>query len=199
MLPVTHTEKFVAKCQQSKFTEKELLSLKTTHQYNIENGITKDKSEVKLQAINEALKAKTFKVPEQPSKNHMTKALDTLNDFKDEEDFESVVATRYLQLKDSAKSRGKEFNLTLLDVRRLMQRKTCFFTKRRFDEGDVNWKRTMDRLDASKGYVKGNVVACSKWANSLKNVLVEESDNAVLKGCQKELRKFMNTLKECKL
>lgn len=199
MLPVTHTDKFVAKCQQSKFTEKELLSLKTTHQYNIEHGITKDKSETKLQAINAALKAKTFKSEDNTSKNRMTITLDKLNEFKDEEDFESVVATRYLQLKDSAKARGKEFNLTLLDVRRLMQRKTCFFTKRRFDEGDVNWKRTMDRLDANKGYVKGNVVACSKWANSLKNVLVEESDNAVLKGCQKELRKFMNTLKECKL
>jgi hypothetical protein len=34
-------------------------------------------------------------------------------------------------------------------------------------------ERTIDRIDNNKGYVKGNVVSCSRKANQLKNLVFE--------------------------
>lgn len=82
------------------------------------------------------------------------------------------VAKKYMQLKQSAHSRGLDFNLSLKTVRRLLTRKTCHFTKVVLTEKKNSLsKRTVDRLDATKGYVEGNVAACSHAANSFKNTV----------------------------
>lgn len=83
------------------------------------------------------------------------------------------VAEKYIQLLQSAKSRKLPFNLTLSDVRALLNRKTCFYTKEAFGAG--NKKRTVDRLDCNLGYVRGNVVACTEEANSLKEHFFEHT------------------------
>lgn len=103
---------------------------------------------------------------------------------------DSHVAKKYLQLEQSAKIRGKEFNLSLVDVKNLLKRKTCYYTKKRFElEGDMSL--TIDRLDSELGYVKGNVVACTHWANQMKNALFED-DRSELKGKAKDIMKIIN-------
>ena len=89
--------------------------------------------------------------------------------------FEIHVAKKYHQLLMSAASRGLPFNLTLSDIRKLVRRKTCFYTKVPFDNAVEAHRRTIDRIDCNLGYVKGNVVACTDEANQLKEHFFEHN------------------------
>lgn len=82
------------------------------------------------------------------------------------DDFELQVASKYKQLLQSARSRSLPFNLTLSDIRKLLRRKTCFFTQVKFGQNEL--ARSIDRLDCDKGYVKGNVVPCTLLVNQMK-------------------------------
>jgi hypothetical protein len=105
---------------------------------------------------------------------------------------DSDVAKKFLQLQESAKRRDKEFNISLSDVRTLLKKKSCHYTGMSFSDVG-NFKRTIDRVDNTKGYVKGNVVACSHIANQLKEMLVENKDSP-FKGNTKALKKFIDKL-----
>jgi hypothetical protein len=106
------------------------------------------------------------------------------------------VAKKYAQLYDSAKRRGKEFTLTLGEVKQLLKRKKCFYTGIEFVyEHSHPHHRTIDRIDNKKGYIKGNVVACCHAVNQLKEELLE-SNEAFFKDDIKMLFKFIKTLKE---
>lgn len=84
------------------------------------------------------------------------------------------VASKYHQLIASARSRNLDFNLTLFDIKKLLTRKTCFYSKVKLTEDPQSkYRRTIDRIDCTKGYVKGNVVACTSEMNSLKEQLFE--------------------------
>lgn len=95
------------------------------------------------------------------------------------------------QLFQSATKRGLEFNLTVSDVKRLLKRKTCYYTRVKFEynlpqrrKGKHNiaspYIRTIDRIDPTKGYVRGNVVACTWFINQVKNELFDSnSDDSV--------------------
>jgi hypothetical protein len=91
-----------------------------------------------------------------------------------EKPFNIILAEKYINLHKSAMRRGKEFNLDIADVRKLLKTKKCFYTGVTLTEieGD-NYQRTVDRIDNTRGYVKGNVVACSHLANQIKNELFE--------------------------
>lgn len=89
--------------------------------------------------------------------------------------FEVFVVKKYHQLLVSAVTRGLPFNLTLSDVRKLIKRKTCFYTKIPFDNTTEAHRRTIDRLDCNLGYVKGNVVACTHEANQMKEHFFEHT------------------------
>jgi hypothetical protein len=88
------------------------------------------------------------------------------------------VASKFLSLYGNAKTRDKEFGLTLTDVRRLLTKKRCEYTGVELTKATTALPtatdRTIDRLDAEIGYVTGNVFAVSHSANSLKNVLFEK-------------------------
>ena len=86
---------------------------------------------------------------------------------------DEYVARKYLQILNSAKDRGIEFNLSLTSVKNLLKAKKCYYSGYNFDHTDPEKSLTFDRLDYKKGYVKGNVVACYKAVNDLKNVLIE--------------------------
>lgn len=79
-------------------------------------------------------------------------------------DLEVRTAKKFLKLKQSAHSRGKSFNLSLTSVRNLLRAKKCYFTGVPLTPANM----TVDRLDASKGYIIGNVVACDATFNRLK-------------------------------
>lgn len=96
------------------------------------------------------------------------------------------VSRKYLSLIASARRRNKDFDLTLADVRKLLRVKKCQYTGMvmciQQGEDASTWLpqgRTIDRLDPSKGYVKGNVYVVAHVANQIKNVLFEDSDSVV--------------------
>lgn len=80
-----------------------------------------------------------------------------------------IIAEKLVNIHNSAESRNLDFNLTFNEMKKLLTAKKCFFTGEVFD--DVNHIRTMDRVDNEKGYVMGNVVACTKVFNSRKSNL----------------------------
>lgn len=83
------------------------------------------------------------------------------------------VARKYLQLKDNAFNRGIKFSLTLEDVRALLNATQCYYSGVWFDRASAGDKRTVDRVDNSKGYEPGNVVACLDSINRWKNEMFE--------------------------
>ena len=102
--------------------------------------------------------------------------------------FELYVARFYRNKVDRARRDGYEFALSLISVRNLLIAKRCYYTGREMTlpsynrDGNVpgnvpqrSTDVTIDRVDNSLGYVKGNVVACCKAANSFKSRL--ENDN----------------------
>lgn len=84
------------------------------------------------------------------------------------------VAKKLMKIYQSAVDRSLEFNLTFNTVKRLLLYKTCFYTNRVFEE-DGPYSRSFDRVDSSKGYIEGNVVACTIDINGKKsNLSVDE-------------------------
>lgn len=80
------------------------------------------------------------------------------------------VAKKLVNIHSSAQSRNLEFNLTFEYVKKLLEYTTCFYTNVQFTEDGPN-ARSFDRVDNDKGYVVGNVVACTIDINGKKNNL----------------------------
>ena len=94
------------------------------------------------------------------------------------------VARKMVQLSDSARDRGKPFNLTFATVKKILTRKTCYYTGEILtNESNSPNQRTVDRIDASKGYIEGNVVACTKDFNQRKGNLTIEDIAILAKKC----------------
>ena len=91
---------------------------------------------------------------------------------------ELKVAYKYVKLKQSAKDRGLDFEITLSDLKRVLKAKRCYYTGKSIStwyKSDNDSKLTIDRIDNDKGYVTGNIVACSKKFNQRKgNLTIEE-------------------------
>ncbi len=83
------------------------------------------------------------------------------------------VAKKLVNIHSSAQSRNLEFNLTFEYVKKLLEYTTCFYTNVQFTE-DGPHARSFDRVDNDKGYVVGNVVACTVDINGKKNNLTIE-------------------------
>lgn len=80
------------------------------------------------------------------------------------------VAKKLVNIHSSAQSRNLEFNLTFDYVKKLLEYTTCYYTNIPFTEDGPN-ARSFDRVDNDKGYVVGNVVACTVDINGKKNNL----------------------------
>jgi len=90
------------------------------------------------------------------------------DDIKDLE-----VAKKMLKINQSASDRGLAFDLSFKTVKRLMSYKKCYYTNKEFKE-DGPFARSFDRVDSSKGYIEGNVVACTVDINGKKSNLSNE-------------------------
>ena len=97
--------------------------------------------------------------------------------------FDAWVAKFYINKVKKCAEKGCSFELSLLAVHNLLRAKRCYFTgieltRPPLDElgyAPKGYERkntdvTLDRIDNSKGYIQGNVKACSLYANSLKAV-----------------------------
>ena len=83
------------------------------------------------------------------------------------------VAKKLIKIWQSAMDRKLEFNLTFETVKRLMSYNKCYYTGREFED-DGPYSRSFDRVDSSKGYIEGNVVACTVDINSKKSNLTPD-------------------------
>jgi hypothetical protein len=97
---------------------------------------------------------------------------DTPVEAKEEVLTDYTVSKKLIQLKQSADSRGIEFDLSFVAVKKLMNAKVCFYTRKKFGE-DLD-ARSIDRVDSSIGYVDGNVVACTVDINRKKANLTHD-------------------------
>jgi hypothetical protein len=87
------------------------------------------------------------------------------------------VAKKMLKIHQSASDRSLEFDLSFESVKKLLTYQTCYYTNRKFEE-EGNYARSFDRVDSSKGYVEGNVVACTVDINGKKaNLSFEEIES----------------------
>lgn len=80
------------------------------------------------------------------------------------------VAKKLIKIHQSAMDRKLDFNLSFETVRRLMGYKTCYYTGKEF-EAEGTYSMSFDRVDSSKGYIEGNVVACTVDINGKKSNL----------------------------
>lgn len=82
------------------------------------------------------------------------------------------LAQKYINKRNNALSRGIKFTMTLQSMRNLMGAKKCYYTGVPLTNPSAGYAkasdRTIDRIDPSKGYEPGNVVACCHAANQLK-------------------------------
>lgn len=94
---------------------------------------------------------------------------------------DQLVVSKFYQLKVSADNRGKDFDLTIDDVRKLLRKKRCAYTGVLLVDSKkpCAHTRTIDRIDPKKGYVPGNVVAVTTHANHIKNMILEDPTSAV--------------------
>lgn len=81
---------------------------------------------------------------------------------------EEQVVNKWISLKNSAASRKLKFDLTVLSVRNLLRAEKCFYTGVSFNSKMRGLGKTIDRIDPNKGYVRGNVVACTDGYNQAK-------------------------------
>lgn len=94
------------------------------------------------------------------------------------------IARKLLSIYDNADRRGIDCTLSFAHLKRLSQRKTCYYTGRKFD--DQHNKRSLERVDNNDGYHDYNTVYVCKQANRLKdNMSLKELDNMV-----KAIKKF---------
>ena len=94
-------------------------------------------------------------------------------------EFDAMVAKKYAEKFANATSRGIEFDLSFTEFKKLLRSNVCAYTGVAFvnQEGQLQLPhtRTIDRIDASKGYVKGNVAAITYVANQWKSFMLEDS------------------------
>ncbi|AHJ87405.1 hypothetical protein phiPsa374_145 [Pseudomonas phage phiPsa374] len=94
-----------------------------------------------------------------------------------ETEFDLYAAKHLVWKAENAKKRGIEFSLTHTGMKNLLGAKRCYYTgipltKSTGKEAELQLSDfTIDRIDGSKGYVKGNVVACCHAANQMKGQL----------------------------
>ena len=71
----------------------------------------------------------------------------------------------------SAERRGLDFNMNYQSMKNMLEAKHCFYTGVLLTDspaGNQPTDRTIERVDNEKGYIIGNVVACSYEANQVK-------------------------------
>lgn len=112
-------------------------------------------------------------IPEKPEVGK-EKEIDLTESETDSPYDDYYIAKKLVQLKQSADSRKIEFSLKFKTIKKLLSAKTCYYTGKVFTKKGPN-SRTIDRVDAIKGYTDDNVVACTLEINTKKtNLSVDE-------------------------
>lgn len=100
----------------------------------------------------------------------------------------NLVRALFLEAKARAKARGLEFSISLEDIPAMGE--TCPLLGHPFpppDERRTPYSPSLDRVDASKGYVKGNVWIVGYRANLIKNDGTAEEHEMIAKAIRERL------------
>lgn len=85
------------------------------------------------------------------------------------------LAQKFISKQQSSEVRGIPFDLSFVSFKNLMRAKKCYYTGIKLTDpkssNQISTDRTIDRVDSTKGYTKGNVVACCYEVNQLKSQL----------------------------
>ena len=117
---------------------------------------------------------------------------------------ELYVAKKYINKLDNARSKNIEFSLSLSEFSKIVGRKKCFYTgvtmrkPTGLNSTDCN-DLTLDRIDSNKGYVSGNVVACTRAANNLKGIWENPLFDLTVENARDTAIKTIATLAKLKL
>lgn len=81
---------------------------------------------------------------------------------------EKCAIFKWQSLKEKCDNKNIPFGLTVAQIKKLQQRKTCYYTGRYFSDNAQD-KQSFDRIEPSKGYTNDNVVACCQNVNYCKS------------------------------
>ena len=98
---------------------------------------------------------------------------------------DDVLVKKYTSLQGRSRAKGMAFNLSLAEIKKLLKQKKCFFTGKPL----CTKTHSIDRVDSSKGYIMGNVVACDKHFNEKKANLTFEEVEMLYKGLIKHTKR----------
>lgn len=108
-------------------------------------------------------------------------------ELKQTSNLDIKVAEKLIRIRKSAEDRGIYFCMTFSEVKRLLSVEKCYITGVKFEEvANSPKQRTFDRLDNTKGYVNGNVIACTKEFNSIKGNITIEQVKLMVKAFKKK-------------
>lgn len=133
-----------------------------------------------MEKNNESGKRRPQKPNKQKKENKPAPVQEQINKPHQNEVNDLEVAKKMLKIYQSASDRNLEFNLTLESVRKLLSYPTCYYTNKKFEDDGPN-SRSFDRVDSAKGYVEGNVVACTIDINGKKSNLSFEEIECIYK------------------
>jgi hypothetical protein len=109
--------------------------------------------------------------------------------------FDLYVAKKFAAKAQNARDRGLEFTISFMSMKNMLKAQKCYYTGLPMTRQIGSVQRasdiTIDRIDASKGYIPGNVVACSYAANQLKS----QVEAAGIAGLKMGARVFTRTIK----
>lgn len=87
-----------------------------------------------------------------------------------------AIARFYLLKSERAAENGIEFNLSFTSFKNLSRACKCHFTGLKLDRDTF----TIDRIDNTKGYIVGNVVACHKVFNQVKSIAENPANDVTI-------------------
>ena len=103
-----------------------------------------------------------------------------------------IIANKYVNKVKACKDSKIEFELSFYEFKRLITSDKCKYTGIKLtwqsSKEQIPTDATIDRVDNSKGYVKGNVVACCKGYNSFKAVLENPTNIITFSMLEKALK-----------
>lgn len=96
----------------------------------------------------------------------------------------------YTKAKERAKLKGLEFNIEISDI---VIPEYCPILEIKLSKGKYKYYQespSLDRIDSTKGYIKGNIAVISVKANTMKN----SANRQLLEIFSKNISKYMNQL-----
>ena len=158
--------------------EQELKPKRKTRTVRKETKTTISKEQTPVQTIEQKVEQTPVQIIEQKPQITQQIRQSSISDVE--------VAKKLINIYQSAQDRKLQFNLSFEYVRRMLEYKTCYYTNKIFTEDGPN-ARSFDRIDSDKGYIEGNVVACTIDINGKKsNLSFEEISCIYLKLVKKK-------------